>query len=49
MINLSLGLLYTKAKQPLQAFDKLGSTLAHDPKCAAALLAAGYIMQVSYN
>ncbi|KAF4533413.1 hypothetical protein B566_EDAN013287 [Ephemera danica] len=49
VINLSLGLLYTQCGQLLQAFEKIGSTLAHDSTSPQALLAAGYIMQDDVN
>ncbi|KAK7868652.1 hypothetical protein R5R35_006950 [Gryllus longicercus] len=40
-----LGLLYIRANLFQQAFEKLGSALAHDPTFTKALLAAGSMMQ----
>ncbi|PSN53755.1 Bardet-Biedl syndrome 4 protein [Blattella germanica] len=44
-LSTMLGLLYMKAGQYPQAFERFGSALAHDPLCTKALLAAGSIMQ----
>ncbi|XP_043217717.1 Bardet-Biedl syndrome 4 protein-like isoform X2 [Amphibalanus amphitrite] len=41
----SLGLLYMRAGQHQQAFEQLGSALAHQADSTAAILAAGSMMQ----
>ena len=45
----TLGLLYMRAGQHQKAFEQLGSALAHQNDSAAAILAAGSMMQVSWG